>query len=72
MPLKTWLSIAWLSTSRGVVAHAAPLLRDEVLQARLNENVYVMTGEPARDRTIFVVVAIVCATILAFMLGSSS
>lgn len=49
---------------------AAPLAKDDALEVRDNENIHITTGEPARDRTIFVVVAIFCTTVLAFLLGT--
>lgn len=44
--------------------------RDGDLQARENENIHITTGEPAADRTIFIVVSMVFAVILAFLLGT--
>lgn len=60
---------AWLCLSWGVVAQAAPLLRDGALEIRGNENTHITTGESGRDRTIFVVVSIFCTAVLAFLLG---
>ncbi|KAF1923939.1 uncharacterized protein M421DRAFT_425280 [Didymella exigua CBS 183.55] len=62
--------IAWICLSWGLVVQAAPLSKEDALEIRNNENIHIITGEPARDRTIFVVVAIFCTTILAFLLGS--
>jgi hypothetical protein len=44
--------------------------RDGRIQARENENIHITTGEPAADRTIFIVVSMVFAVILAFLLGT--
>ncbi|KAJ4986946.1 hypothetical protein SVAN01_07624 [Stagonosporopsis vannaccii] len=62
--------IAWLCLLGGLVARAAPLSKEKALEVRENENIHITTGEPARDRTVFVVVAIFCSTVLAFLLGS--
>lgn len=72
MLFMTRRSIAWLAASGGMVVHAAPSSTGGVLQARGNENVHIVTGEPARDRTTFVVVAILCGTVLGFLLGMSA
>ncbi|KAH6614981.1 hypothetical protein C7974DRAFT_56898 [Boeremia exigua] len=63
-------SFAWFCLSWGLVAQAAPLSGDMLLEERGNENIHITTGESARDRTIFVVVSIFCSTTLAFLLGS--
>jgi hypothetical protein len=39
------------------------------ITTRQNENVQLTTGEPARDRIIFVVLALVCMMGIALMLG---
>jgi hypothetical protein len=39
------------------------------IMARENENVRITTGEPARDRIIFVVLALFCMLGIALMLG---
>ncbi|KAF3005671.1 hypothetical protein E8E13_004559 [Curvularia kusanoi] len=62
--------LAWLLFTWGFAVQATPLQRDGGLQARENENIHITTGEPARDRTIFVLVSIIFAVVLAFLLGS--
>lgn len=61
--------LIWLSLWGSLVAQAAPLSRDESILVRGNENIHIVTGESATDRTIFTVVSIFCSTVLAFLLG---
>lgn len=62
--------IACLCISRGLVARVAPLLRvPEGLEVRRNGNINFRGGVPARDQTIYVVVSIFCAIVLASLLG---
>lgn len=51
-------------------AQAAPLAQDDALEGRDNTNIPITTGDTPRDRTIFVVMAMFCTTILAFLLGT--
>ncbi|KAH6638501.1 hypothetical protein C7974DRAFT_391701 [Boeremia exigua] len=61
---------AWLLVTLGSAVQATALQRDGKLQARENENVHITTGEPATDRTIFVVLSLLFTVILSFLLGS--
>jgi hypothetical protein len=63
--------ITWLYFSCTFVAQAAPLARNDALEVRDNANIAITTGAPPKDRTIFVVVAMFCTTILAFLLGTT-
>ncbi len=53
----------------GMAAQAAPSWREGTLEERGKENTHITTGEPARDRTIFVMLAMFCAIVLASLLG---
>jgi len=62
-------SLIWLCLSWSMVAQAAPLARAGVLEIRENENIHITTGEPARDRTMFAMVSMLCLAVLSFLLG---
>ena len=61
--------IIGLYLSWPLVAQAAPLAQHDALEVRDNANAPIMTGDPPRDKTIFVVVAMFCTITLAFLLG---
>jgi hypothetical protein len=61
--------LATLLVTSGLAAQAAPLERDGELRSRENENTHITTGEPPSDRTIFVMISILCVAVLAFLLG---
>jgi hypothetical protein len=40
------------------------------ITTRENENIPIMTGEPARDRTLFTVLSLIFMMVLAFLFGT--
>lgn len=59
----------WLPLLLSAVYASPSGMATRELTTRENENVHVTTGEPARDRIIFVVLALVCMMGMALMLG---
>jgi hypothetical protein len=61
----TWLGLLLASAVR-----SSPISTGAFeITARENENIPITTGEPARDRTIFAVLSLLCMMVLAFLLG---
>jgi hypothetical protein len=71
-PGMSWLvrlvSLFLMHTS---AARAMPLQAMLGLESR-NANLYINNGEPPKDRSIFVMVSLVCIMVLSLLLGTSS
>ncbi|PSN73492.1 hypothetical protein BS50DRAFT_607105 [Corynespora cassiicola Philippines] len=63
-------SIGWLLLVSHASAQNAPDLETYRLAARRNENEWMITGEPTRDRTIFTVISLVSMFLLSLLLGT--
>jgi len=71
MKLIAWLGLLSASTAATALPLSAPMdLDDFRITTRENENIPIKTGEPARDRTIFTVLALLFMMVLAFLFGA--
>lgn len=65
-----WLSL--LASLHLVAVQAAPLPDPVRMLWTRNANLEISKGEPAKDRTIYTVVALVCMMVLSLLLGMLS